>query len=53
MRKKAIERNFQIIIIWKHTATDKLSMKWKKPYQIIGIEKSHLTAQNPEDITIK
>ena len=28
-------------------------MKWKGPYRIIGIEKSHLTVQHLEDTTIK
>lgn len=54
--QKSIERDFKIgelIVIWKHTATNKLSMKWNGPYRIIGIEKSHLTAQNLEDTTIK
>ena len=54
--KTSVERDFKIgklIVIWKHASTNKLKMKWKGPYRIIGIEKSHLTVQHLEDTTIK
>lgn len=54
--KKSLERSFKIgelIVIWIHTATNKLNMKWRGPYRIIRVEKSHLTVESLKDSTIR